>query len=284
MKRSAGRQAGLIVVLSMCLLAAPATNLPKKPEAEAQGSASVSEESAASDPKNSRPLKPPREARTRGSELSLFIGFGFLPSASYAYDTRVSFRGVEQLRYRGRQRAPILALFAGSALTLPGPLRRITVGAGINGGGPDSKDRAVIPAGVSTPFSKRSLYSDLQARYALESGWGAAFSPFIEHDVGSFHRSRVRAGYQYWNQHGAQRGSFVAPDGSSTTNYNVQLNLRSHLFRISMSDFVALEEDTEPSRRSKRRSGMLQQWGITIGTHQTIVVFAAIGPSWQNAR
>jgi len=264
-------------------LEAWAMNSLEESEAEAQGCASVSEESVASNQKNQRPVKPSREARTRGSELSLLIGLSVLPLASYAYDTRVSLPGMEQLRYSGRQRSPGLALFAGGALTLRGPLRRLTVGASINAGGPDSKDRAVIPGGFSTPFSKRSLYSDIQARYSLRPGWGAAFSPFIEHDVGFFHGSRVRAGYQYWDQLGAHTGSFASTDGSSTTNYNVQLNLRSHLFRISMNEFVALQDDTATSQRSKRRSGMIQQWGITIGTHQTIVVFAAIGPFWQIA-
>lgn len=283
MERFASKPGALLLVtLSMRLLAAT-MNSQEKSEPEAQGSARVSEESVASDKKNPRPVKPSREARTRGPEISLLIGVGVLPSASYAYDTRVSFPGVAQLRYSGRQRSLALGLFAGGGLTLPGPLRRMTVGAGINEGGPDLRYR-VIPAGVSTPFSKQSLYSDVQARYTLHSGWGAAFSPFIEHDVGFFHGIQVRAGYQYWDELGGYTGSFASTDGRSTTNYNVRLNFRSHLFRISMNDFVASQDDAGTSQRSKRRSGLIQQWGITIGAHQTIVVFAAIGPSWQNAR
>jgi hypothetical protein len=281
-KRFASRQAGFyLLAFSMRVLAAP-VNSPDN--SGTQGSASVSDRNGATDPKNPRPAKPSRETRARGPELSLVIGLGVLPSASYAYDTRVSIPGVGQLRYSGRQRSPALGLFAGGALTLPGPLRRITVGAGVNGDGPDSRYGAVIPAGVSTPFSKQSLYSDIQTRYLFRPSWGAAFSPFLEHDIGFFHGSRVRAGYQYWDQLGEYTGSFASDDRRSTISYNVKLNLRSHLFRISMNDYVALQDDTGSSQHSKRRSGMIQQWGITIGAHQTVMIFAAIGPSWQTAR
>jgi hypothetical protein len=282
---STSKQAGLIIgMLSACLMAAPAVKPAKESEADPQGPASVSEESNASDPQNPPPVKPSKEARSQGLELSLFIGLGVMASASYAYDTRVSLPGTDQLRYSGRQRSPGAALFAGGALTLPGPLRRITVGGGINAGGPNSKDRPVIPAGVPTPFSKQNLYSDIQARYSNRLGWNAALSPFIEHAVGFFHGTRVRAGYQHWAQLGSHTGSFAPTDGSAAANYNVRLNLRSHLVRVSMNDYVALEDDTETSQRSKRRSGMIQQWGVLIGTHQTIMVFAAIGPFWQIPR
>jgi hypothetical protein len=284
-RRSTGKQAGLfLVALSLRLVAAPAVNSPVEPEAEAKPPTSVSEDSAAANPKNPPPVKPSREARSRGFELALLVGLDVLVSASYSYDTRVSLPGVDQLRYGGSQRSPGVALFAGGALTLPGPLRRITVGGGINAGGPDSKDRSVIPAGVPTPFSKQNLYSDIQARYSNRLGWNAALSPFIEHDVGFFHGTRVRAGYQHWAQLGSHTGSFAPTDGSAAANYNVRLNLRSHLVRVSMNDYVALEDDTETSQRSKRRSGMIQQWGVLIGTHQTIMVFAAIGPYWQIPR
>jgi hypothetical protein len=282
-KRFPGKHARFfLVALSMRLLAAPAMNSPQRSEAEAQRSASVSEESAVSEPKNPRPVKPSREARTRGSELSLLIGFSVMPSASYAYDTRVSLPGVTPLRYSGRRRSLALGPFAGGAFTLPGSLRRITLGAGVNPGGPDLRYR-VIPDGASTPFSKQSLYSDIQIRYSFRPGWGAAFSPFIEHDIGFFHGSRVRAGYQYWDQVGAYTGSFVSADGRSMINYNVRLNLRSHFFCISMNDYVASQDDTGTPQRSKRQSGLIQRWGITIGAHQTIVVFAAIGHFWQLA-
>lgn len=283
MKRFPGKQAGLfLVALSMRPLAAPAMNSPQRSEAEAQRSASVSEESAVPEPKNPRPAKPSREARTRGSDLSLLIGFSVLPSASYPYDTRVSLPGVTPLRYSGRQRSLALGLFAGGAFTLPGSLRRISLGAFVNPGGPVLRYR-VIPDGVSTPFSKQSLYSDIQVRYSFRPGWGVAYSPFIEHDVGFLHGNRVRAGYQYWDQVGAYTGSFVSTDGRSTINYNVRLNLRSHFFRISVNDYVASQDDAAMPQRTKRRSGMIQQWGITTGTHQTIMVFAAIGRFWQSA-
>ncbi len=284
MRRSTSTHAGLfLVALSLRLFAAPAMNSAQEPGPDAKEPTSVAEKSPPSDTKNPSPVKPSREARARGFELSLVVGLRVLASASYVYDTRVSLPGADPLRYSGRQRSPGLALFAGGALTLPGPLRRITVGGDINAGGPDSKDRPVIPAGVTTPFSKQKLYSDIRARYSNRLGWNAALSPFIEHDVGFFHGARVRAGYQYWAQLGSHTGSFAPEDGSATANYNVRLNLRSHLVRVSVNDYVGLEDDTETSHRSKRRSGMIQQWGVLIGTHQTIMVFAAIGPFWQIA-
>jgi hypothetical protein len=282
---STSKQAGLIIgALSACLMAAPAVNSAKESEADAQGAASVSEESNASDPKNPPPVKPSREARSRGLELSLFIGLGVMASASYAYDTRVSLPGTDQLQYSGVQRSPGVALFAGGALTLPGAFRRITVGAGINVGGPDSNHHPVIPNGVSTPFLKQNLYFDIQTRRSNWPGWSMVFSPFLEHDIGFFHGSRLRAGYQYWNQLGSLSGSFAPADGSSMAKYNVRLSLRSHLFRLTVNDYVALEDDGETLHRPKRRAGMIQQWGIMVGTHQSIVVFVALGPFWQIAR
>lgn len=284
MRYSTSKQACLIGMLSACLMAAPAVNSAKESEADPQGSASVSEESNASDPPNPPPVKPSKEARSQGLELSLYIGLGILASASYAYDTRVSLPGTDQLRYSGRQRSPGAALFAGGALTLPGAFRRITVGAAVNAGGPDSNHRTVIPDGVSTPFLKQNLYADIQSRRSNWPGWSTVFSPFLEHDIGFFHGSRLRAGYQYWNQLGSLSGSFAATDGSSTAKYNVRLNLRSHFVRVTVNDYAALEDDADTSHRPKRRAGMIQQFGVLVGTHQSIVVFVAFGPFWQIAR
>ena len=285
MKRSANKPAGLfLAVLSMRLLAAPPANSAEiNLEPEDQAPASSSENSTTPEPKNTRPVKPAREPRSRGSELSFVVGIGVLASSIYRYDTRVSLSGADPLQYIGRQRSPGLAVFGGGALVLPGPLRRITIGGTINAGGPDSRGHPVIPAGISTPFSQQGLTTDIQARYSRRLGWGAAFAPFIEHNVGFFHGGRVRAGYQYWTQLGSHTGSFASADGSSLTSYNVQLSLRSHLLRVSVNEYIALQDDADRSHRSKRRAGMIQQWGIMVGTHQTLMIFAAIGPFWQVA-
>jgi hypothetical protein len=277
------RAALFLVGLSMKLAAAMPLMPPKEPDAGARAPMSVSADNATSDQKDAPPVTPSREARTQGFQLSLLVGLEVTASASYAYDTSVGLPGVDWLRYNGRQRSPGLALFAGGQLTLPGSLRRITIGADINAGGPDTKDRLVIPAGVSTPFSKSSLYSDIQARYSYRSVWKGAICPFIEHDIGLFHGNRVRAGYQRWDQVGSQSGYFPLTGHSALANYDVRLNLRSHLLRVSVNNYLALKDDTENSHRYKRLSGVIQQWGGMIGTHQTIVIFAAIGPFWQIA-
>ena len=284
MKRSASKLAGLfLVALSTRASAAPVMSSPDRPEKEAEGPASVSEESDASDPKKPRPVKPPREPRSRGSEVSFQVGIGLLANASYAYNTRVSQPGAYDLQYAGSQRAPGLALFAGGAFTLPGRFRRITVGGAINAGGPDSKDRPVIPSGASPPFSTQNLYSDIQARYSRRLGWGVAFAPFIEHEIGFFHERRVRAGYQLWSQAGSHTGSFAPNNGAPAANYDVRLNLQAHLIRVSFNEYVAFQEERDPSRRPRRRSGIIEQWGFMVGTHQTVMIFAAIGPFWQVA-
>jgi hypothetical protein len=279
----ASKQAGFfLVAFSMRLFAAQAVDPAETPDTQPQGSSSVWQKNAAPDKSQPRPVKPPKEPSTRGSELSLVVGVSFLPSDSYSYDTRISIPGADVLQYSGRQRSLALRIFGGGSFTLPGPLRRITVGTGINGGGADSRYQ-VISNSVTTPFSKEGLYSDIQLKYSFRRALGPAFTPFIEHDIGFFHGSRVRVGYQYWDQTGSYTGSFLSTDGKSMIDYNVQLNLRSHLFRLSVNDYVTSQDDTGTTR-SKRRSGMIQQWGITVGTHQTIAIFAAIGPSWQFAR
>jgi hypothetical protein len=283
-KLSASTLAGLfLVAISTRVSAAPAVNSPGMPEKEAEGPPSVSEESDASDPDKPRPVKPPREPRSRGSEVSLQVGIGLLANGRYAYVTRVSQPGAYDLQYNGNQRAPGLGIFAGGAFTLPGRFRRITLGGTISAGGPDSKDRPVIPSGASPPFSMQNLNSDIQARYSRRLGWGVALAPFIEHDVGFFHERRVRAGYQFWSQAGSHTGSFPPNNGAPVANYDVRLSLRSHLVRVSVNEYVAFQEERDPSRRPRRRSGIIEQWGFVVGTHQTVMIFAAIGPFWQVA-
>jgi hypothetical protein len=264
----------------MKLSSALALMPPEEPDAD-RAPAAVAVDSAVSDPKDPSSAKPSREALARGLELSMLLGVEATASASYGYNTSVSLPGVDQLRYNGRQRLVGFALFGGGELTLPRSLRRITIGGGINAGGLGTKDRAVIPAGISTPSPKSSLYSHIQTRYSYRPSWQSAFSFFIEHDIGFVHGNRVRGGYQRWDQVGSQTGSFPLTGGSALANYDVRLNLRSHLVRVSMNSYLSSEDDTENSHRSKRRSGLIQQWGGMIGTHRTIVIFAAICPFWQ---
>jgi hypothetical protein len=216
------------------------------------------------------------------------VGIDILGWAGYSYDTRVSLAGGQQLRYRGRAGAPGVTVSGGGAVTLPGALRRITVGVNINAGGLGSRKRPVIPAGVSTPFSQVNLRNQIRNRYLYTPGWNSALSLYIEHDLGFLHESRVRAGYQYWRQTGSYTGTFDPADRSrSLADYDVRLESRSHLIRVSVNDFVSLEDpdsNTSTPHRSRRKSGMIRQLGVSIGTHRTIVVFAGIGLFWEIAR
>jgi hypothetical protein len=274
----------VLVVVCTSLMAAPAMDSLPGPDMDEDERAFVSAGSEAPDEEKPSQVKPPRDARSRGSELSFLVGLGGLPTGSYEYDTRVTLPGTGKFQYSGRQRAPGFVFFGSGAFTLPRRLRRITVAATINLGGLAWASRPVIPSSVSPPFSKESLYSDIQGRYSSRPGWGIALSSFVEHDIGFFHEKRVRAGYQFWNQSGSYTGSFAATGSGDPANYNGRLSLRSHLLRVSVNEYVDLQDDTERSGRAKRRSGMIQQWGFMLGSHQTIMLFVATGPFWQIAR
>jgi hypothetical protein len=219
--------------------------------------------------------------------ISAVVGIDLLAWAGYSYNTRVNLPGGGQAQYNGSSGAPGLAFYGGGGLTLPGASRRITIGGTINAGAIDSRQKAVIPANVSPPFSKSNLMDDIRLRYASSPGWHSAFSPFIEHEIGFFHENRVRIGYQYWAQTGSYTGAFPPNSGSrELAGYNVQLSTRAHMVRLSVNDYVPLEDaDNDPNTpHRKRRYGLIRQWGVSVGSNRTIVVFAGIGPYWEGAR
>lgn len=273
-----------LLLLALCLsFEAESMAACEAPQAETHAATFHDDQSGpAPDRKQPPPLRPSREPNERGLRVALLIGMNFFPRAGYAYDTRISLPDGERLQYRGREGSPGVTLFGAAAATLPGPLRRITLGAGINAGGLYSRQRRVIPAGAATTFSKENLQSNIREAYANNPAWNTGFSPYIEHNFGTFRGSRVRIGYQYWEQSGSYTGSF-APTSSSRglAGYDVRLTLRSHLARILANGYLNLEDsDTDPNtpQRSQRKSGLIRQWGVLIGTHGTLVVFAAIGP------
>ena len=270
----------ILVAVSTRLMAAPAIDSPVM---YGEGPAPVSTASEASDEEKPSEVKPPREPRSRGSELSFLVGLGGLPTASYKYQTRVTLPSAGEFQYSGRQRAPGIAAFVGAAFTLPRRLRRITLAGTIGVGGVDSTSQPVIPSGMSPPFSKESLDSNIQDRYSKRLPWRAVLSSYVEHDIGVFHDKRIRAGYQFWNQPGMYTGSFAAAGLGASADYNVRLSLQSHLFRISVNDYNDLQDERDRSRRAGRRSGMMQQWGLLLGSHKTIMLFAGIGPFCQIA-
>jgi hypothetical protein len=273
--------------LCLSLGAASAASLSESPESETE-EATLDQPGPASDQKHPVPVKPPRKPSARGLQVALLVGIDVRGWAGYSYDTRVSLPDGQQLRYRGTAGAPGVTLSGGGAVTLPGALRRITVGVNIGAGGLNSSTRPVIPAGVSTPFSQVNLQNQIRNKYSYAPGWTSGFSLYIDHDLGFLHESKVRAGYQYWRQMGSYKGTFEPTDRSrAPADYDVRLESRSHLIRISVNDYVSLEDpdgNTSTPHRSRRKAGMIRQWGVSIGTHRTIVVFAGIGPFWEIGR
>jgi hypothetical protein len=169
-------------------------------------------------------------------------------------------------------------LFMNPALTLPGALRRITVGASMSSGGVNWRGRSVIPAGLMPPFSRQNL-RDQQTR--ASGGWQSVISPYIEHDVGFIRGTKLKAGYQYWKQMGSAAGFFRPCDDCEEAGYDVRLKFSSHLARISVNQGLYPEDsDTGPNkpRRPIRKSGLIRQFGVMMGTNRTIIIFVGVGP------
>jgi hypothetical protein len=251
---------------------------------DAEGSATQGQSSPVPDQSRPRPVEPPRRPRDQSIRLALVGGLNILAWGKYSYATRVSTPGGQQLDYAGTQGSLGVTLFAGGAVTLPGGLRRLTVGANINLGGLAALGRPVIPDRVSTPFSKQALQDEIQRKYWNRVAWHPSLSAYIEHDLGIFDRARWRIGYQFWRQSGSFEGSFSPIPGSPAhAEYDVRLRHSSHLVRVSLNSYINLDdEDTYAvSGRSTGKSGLVRQVVVLAGTHQTVMVCVGIGPFWR---
>lgn len=291
------------LLLELCLTIAVAAPL-KALEAESEVDASVAEENestasasaiaeagqtSSADQKEPPPLKPSKEPGSQGLRVAFIFGMNLFAWGGYSYNTRVTMPNGEQLQYRGTEGSSGASLFLDTAVNLPSAFRRITIGACIGSGGINTRQQRLVPEGVATPFSQRNLQADIQSR--LLSGWSSVISPHIEHDIGFLGGSRVRAGYQYWKQSGGYSGNFYPFNNNRiTASYDVGLNYSAHLVRLSVSHYLDLNDpDNDPNRpgqprQSSRKSGMIRQWGVMIGTNRTIVIFAGIGPFWEFIR
>jgi hypothetical protein len=210
------------------------------------------------------------------------VGISILPWADYTYETNVTLPNGQRLQYTGGQGAPGVAVFAGPAVTLPGALRRLTVGLNLGAGGLESVSRPVVPGDTPTPFLKQNLQEALQAQHSVGQGWRPYFSPYVEHAVRSSSENRLSVGYQYSRQTGSYNGTFVPSSGNPfTASYDIQLRYTSHLFRFSFNNYLYIDDSpNNPPQRSKRKSGLVRQMGTLAGTHKTIIVFFGIGPIW----
>lgn len=228
-----------------------------------------------------REVKPPRTPSNQGFRVAIMAGINILAWSDYRYSTSVNLSQAEQFNYLGGRGAPGVTVFGGAAVSLPGALRRLTVGAHFDAGGLYSLSRSVIPDGAATPFSAQNLQSAIQLQHTFGQGWNPGFAAYVEHDIGTLFDSRLRAGYQYWRQSGSYTGTFPPNFNSFPAGYNVELNDSSQMIRVSLNnDLFAKDIYGNPQRRARRKTGLVRQAGIAVGTHKTIMVFFGIGPVW----
>lgn len=231
-----------------------------------------------------RPVSPPHKPVEDRLRLMLVLGLNSMSWASYSYSTSVTTASGELLQYSGTQVSPGGTLIIGAAITPPGALRRWTLGLNLNLGGLESWARPVVPSGIATPFSQEDLIFQIERKYGYRAGWAPAFSPYIEHDVAALLGRKLRLGYAYWTQRGEYKGSFVAnPVTGAPGAYDVHLNYSSHLVRVSLNHYEFLDSDTTVGGSQDRgnKMGLLEQVGVSAGTHRTVMIFVGIGPFWR---
>jgi len=205
----------------------------------------------------------------------------FIANGKYSYNTAITMPDGSALGYQGVQRSSGATLSMGAAATPGGALRRITLGFDLNFGGLDVAGHPVVPPGSATPFSQTNLTSQVAQRLLISSHWHPFVSPYIEHEIGSILQNRVRLGYQYLNTAASITGSFAVDQSrSNQARYSVRLSQGSHMVRLSVHNDSWLDDTETGQAPPKRRSGIIQQGGVLIGTDGALVVFVRVGPVW----
>ena len=228
-----------------------------------------------------KPIEPPHKAAQQGFRFTATIGFSLIANGKYRYNTSVTMPDGSALAYNGAQRTAGATLFMGAAATPAGALRRVTLGFDLNFGGLDVAGHSVIPPGSVTPFSQTNLNSQIAQKSLLSSSWHPFVSPYIEHALGAILQNRIRLGYEYFRTAGSSNGSFAADQsGSIQARYSVRFSQASHMIRLSVHNDTWLDDTDADHAPPKRRSGVVQQAGVLIGTDRSIVVFVSLGPVW----
>jgi hypothetical protein len=207
------------------------------------------------------------------------VGLALIGTGKYSYSTTGLTQNGSALNYSGTHRAAGATPFAGSAITPPGALRRLTLGFDLHVGGLEVWRHSVINGGSS------SLQNNLNALIAQNSlirpPWRPFVSPYIEHDLGSIFQNKVHLGYERWQTAGSYQGSVAAsPLGSAPVGYNVRFSQASHLIRLSVNNDVWSDATETNHLPPKRRLGIVRQGGVLIGTDGTIIAFITVGPVW----
>jgi len=205
----------------------------------------------------------------------------FIVNGKYNYETGVTMPDGSALRYSGMGRTSGGTLSLGAAATPGGALRRVTLGFDFNFGGLSVAGQPVVPAGSTTPFSQNNLNSQVAAKSLVSSRWRPFISPYIEHEIGSVFQNRVRLGYEYFSTTASINGLFpVDQPRSVLASYAVRFSQGSHMIRMSVHN-DSWFDDTEPDQvPPKRRTGIVQEGGILVGTNASMVVFIKVGPVW----
>ncbi|HSU31122.1 MAG TPA: hypothetical protein VLJ11_07790 [Bryobacteraceae bacterium] len=224
-------------------------------------------------------IEPPHKPAQQGFRLTATIGLTLIGSGKYSYNTTLIMPDGSALDYQGTQRSGGGTLSLGVAATPPGALRRFTIGFDLNFGGVDVWAHPVIPAGLPAP--QQNLNARIGQQSITSPPWRPFFSPYIEHELGSIFQNRIRLGYQYWQTTGSYQGSFT-PDqgGSARANYNVRFSQASNMIRLSVHNDTWLDDTEIDHATTRRRSGIVQQGGVLIGTDRSIIVFVGVGPVW----
>jgi len=227
------------------------------------------------------PIEPPHKPAQQGFRFAATLGFSLVANGKYRYNTTVATPDGSVFAYNGAQRTAGAALNLGAAATPPGALRRFTLGFDLNFGGLDVAGHTVIPPGESTPFSQINLNAQIAQKSLLSSAWHPFISPYVEHSIGSMLQNRIRLGYEYFKTAGSSSGFFSAdPSGSALGKYSVRFSQASHMIRVSAHNDTWFDDTDADRAPPKRRSGVVQQAGLLVGTDGSLVVFVSLGPVW----
>ncbi|MFL6417565.1 MAG: hypothetical protein ACJ74Y_18065 [Bryobacteraceae bacterium] len=229
-----------------------------------------------------KPISPPHKPVQQGFRFTATFGLNFLVNGKYSYKTAVTMPDGSALSYSGVQRSVGGTLALGASATPGGAFRRVTLGFDLNFGGLSLAERTVVPSGSVPPFSQDNLNAQVTRGSLVSSHWHPFVSPYIEHEIGSILQNRVRLGYQYVGTTASDSGSFaVGQSRAVQARYAVQFSQSSHMVRLSVhNDTFFDDSDMDHSPPPRRRSGVVQQAGVLVGTDGSVIAFVRIGPVW----
>jgi hypothetical protein len=228
-------------------------------------------------PPRPRPLELPKVSLDDRLRISVLAGVRF-GATRWNYDSAFSTSGRSIAGFEGARWTQTAALTATVGLTLPGVLRRITVGTSLGVGGPALYERAPIPDDAAVPFDRDAFFRAFTPTEQSEPAWNAGLpnalevSPYVMHDILVFHEDgeniRVRLGYQHTRLDFSRTGMFDTRDGTRTVamQFDARFRNEARLARVA----VNLTD-------SRGRGGYEVELGIAAGTKRTFIFFMNFG-------